>query len=674
MTDSSFGRLGLADRRALPAPESAGVEPPGAPAEARYLPDIDGLRAIAVLAVIFFHVGFQGFTGGYVGVDVFFVVSGFLITRLIRDQIAEDEFSFSRFYLRRARRLFAALFFTLLVSFGAAYILFSPEHLEQFAGALLHVIMSISNFYFWGESGYFDTAAQFKPLLHTWSLSVEEQFYLVWPLTLFLLLKKTPRWLPPVFIVAAGALSLFLGSLWLATDPSGSFYLAPFRVVEFAFGAILVWLIAHQPKHPVVLEALVLGGLALIAYAIVTFTPETSFPTLNSLAPCFGAALVIYAGSARYSGLILRNPLAVGIGLISYSLYLIHWPIFVFYSYYKTDLTEVERYAIVAVSLAAATLMYWFVEQPFRRGFRGATPSLFGFVCAMLALILSLPAASAWAKGGWPWRFGAAIAADFDLDILRMNTLRYMNEHVSGVQFITDRRKVLVVGDSHAGDVSNALSMVLDPQAYEVRIQTFDDRCFLFIATGEAPPDTKVNAFHTTRCKDELASYRASLKVGRADVVVFSAAWTKRTAGLAREVIELTRRLSQHTRAIRQGLDEPQDGEVDIVLMGRTPVFQNLQAKLLKRLSAGETVAQINLDAFSWQDKEADRINKGLASSAEAAGVPFVSKEGIVCPNRTCTVLSDDGKLMLWDASHWTIDAERLFGERLLEAYPGIFD
>jgi peptidoglycan/LPS O-acetylase OafA/YrhL len=677
MKESSSGRLDLADRGALPAPERGGVEPRAAASDSRdsrYLPDIDGLRALAVLAVIFFHVGFQGFSGGYVGVDVFFVVSGFLITRLIRDQIALGKFSFSRFYLRRARRLFAALFFTLLVTFGAAYILFSPEHLEQFGGSLLYVILSISNFYFWGESGYFDTAAQFKPLLHTWSLAVEEQFYLVWPLTLFLLLKKPSRRLPPVFIVVAGALSLFLGSRWLVADPSGAFYLAPFRVVEFAFGAILVWLIARQPRHPLVLEALVLGGLGLIAYAVVTFTPETSFPTLISLAPCLGAALVIYAGSARYSGLILRNPLAVGIGLISYSLYLIHWPIIVFYRYYKTDLSEVERYAIVGVSLAAATLMYWFVEQPFRRGFRGATPSAFGFVCAMLALVLTLPAAHSWANGGWPWRFGATLAAETDLDQLRMNSLRYAAENVGGLRFNSSLRKVLVVGDSHAGDLSNALSMALDPRAYEVRIQAFDDLCYLFIATGEAPPGTEVNAFYTARCKDELASFRASLKVASADVVVFSAGWTKQTAQGARDVIELTRRLSRESRMARKGLDAPRDTEVRIVLMGPAPLFLNLQSKMLSRLSDGATVEQINRRAFSWLGEGVREVDAALASSAAAAGARFASKERIVCQEQTCTVVSESGKLMLYDASHWTLEGARLFGERTLEAYPDLFD
>ena len=160
----------------------------------QYRPDIDGLRALAVFSVLFFHLGFTTFGGGYVGVDVFFVISGFLITQLIRAEVQRTEsFRFSNFYMRRARRLAPALFFTFALCFAFAVVLFSPSDFERFSGALVHAVVSLSNFYFWTESGYFDTAATVKPLLHTWSLSVEEQFYLVWPATMvFLLLKARP--------------------------------------------------------------------------------------------------------------------------------------------------------------------------------------------------------------------------------------------------------------------------------------------------------------------------------------------------------------------------------------------------------------------------------------------------------------------------------------------------
>jgi peptidoglycan/LPS O-acetylase OafA/YrhL len=646
----------------------------GGIADPRYRPDIDGLRAIAVLAVVFFHLGFPGFRGGYVGVDIFFVVSGFLITRLIRDQIAEGGFTFSGFYLRRARRLFAALAFTLTGSFVAAYFLFSPKHFQELGGSVLYVLLSISNFYFWSQSGYFDTEAVFKPLLHTWSLSVEEQFYLVWPLTLFLLIKRAPRWVAPSFIVVAGVLSFLAGSRWLQTDASGAFYLAPFRVVEFAFGAILVWLVTHQPRRNVVKEVLVVAGLAMIGYGFFTFSPEAVFPTLKSLVPVLGSTLLVYAGTARYSGLLLRNPLAVGIGLISYSLYLVHWPILVFYSYSQGELSRVERIAIVVLSCIAATLMYWFVEQPFRRGFRRATAPTYGFACALLALLLSFPAAHAWANGGWPWRFGGGVATDFDVDILRLNTFRYLGEHVVGAYFKTDRRKVLVVGDSHAADVANALSMALDSKVFEVRYETFDDVCYLYIATGKAPPDRPADPAEIGGCTDQLAAYRNSLKVKSADVVVFSNAWAAETAAAAPHAIRLTRRLSGRARGLAAGSAEQASASVKIVVLGRAPEFPNLQASVLKLLSAGATIDQVNRKAFSWQSPHIGSVSRALAEHVRGAGALFAGKDEVVCPESSCTILSEAGELMLWDAEHWTVHGQRLFGKRLVENNPGLFD
>src|SRR5688572_16591631 len=206
----------------------------------RYRRDIDGLRAIAVMSVVLYHYAPGTFPGGFVGVDVFFVISGFLITRLIHDAVIANNFSFADFYLRRVRRLFPALLFTLLASTLAAILFLSPNHLTQYGGSLVSAIFSVSNFYFWRQSGYFDAAADTKPLLHTWSLSVEEQFYLVWPAVLVLLLTKTPR-LPLLVVVGAlGIASVYLAERWLETDPSAAFFLAPARVIELASGAALV--------------------------------------------------------------------------------------------------------------------------------------------------------------------------------------------------------------------------------------------------------------------------------------------------------------------------------------------------------------------------------------------------------------------------------------------------
>ena len=198
---------------------------------------------------------------------MFFVISGFLITRLIRDEVQAGSFSFANFYVRRARRLFPSLFFTLAASFAAASWLFSPQHLERFGGALLSALFSVSNFYLLEESGYFDIESDFKPLLHTWSLSVEEQFYLVWPVLLFWLISKRPNWSVPLLLFGAGIASFLLNYLYLK-DPATMFYLAPFRVFEFAIGGIMVWGVERLPRPNALLELLVPLGLALILWPV----------------------------------------------------------------------------------------------------------------------------------------------------------------------------------------------------------------------------------------------------------------------------------------------------------------------------------------------------------------------------------------------------------------------
>jgi peptidoglycan/LPS O-acetylase OafA/YrhL len=369
----------------------------------RYRADIDGLRAIAVVVVILFHLGFERFSGGYVGVDVFFVISGFLITRMIRAQLGAESFSFSGFYVRRARRLFPALLVTVVASFVAACVLLAPQHLERVGGSTVSALFAVSNFYFWQESGYFDAEATLKPLLHTWSLGVEEQFYLLWPALLVALLRCSSRAVLG-FLGLASVASLALGEYWLVSDPAAAFYLLPARVVELALGAAMVWLVDHTPRQRLLLEPLVWIGLSLILYATFDYDETTDFPGLSSLVPCIGAALLVYAGEARYSGWILRSRLAVGIGLISYPLYLIHWPLLVFTRYAKAEaLDDFDRLAVAGFSLLGAAAIYRFVENPIRHAIRRErhlSAGVFGLACLGLAAFAALPAALAWLQGG----------------------------------------------------------------------------------------------------------------------------------------------------------------------------------------------------------------------------------------------------------------------------------
>ena len=395
-----------------------------------YQKEIDGLRAIAVISIILFHLDVRGFSGGFVGVDVFFVISGYLITRLIKVEVSETQgFSYSRFYVRRARRLFPSLFFTLCLSFIFAFLLFGQQDFQRFGGALIGSASGLSNFYFWRESGYFDVSADTKPLLHVWSLSVEEQFYILWPVLIVFLLNKISNHKQRLGLLIIGISSLLLNYVftegrteiftlfppkvahWFADGPATIFYLAPFRVFEFAIGAILVWLVHLRPKNKLTAEVFVLIGLAMIVYPVIQFTKDTLFPSYNALLPCFGAALIIHSGTTKYTSRLLNNQIAVGIGLISYSFYLIHWPIIVFYKYWKSsELILTEQLTIFFCSIVVATLMYKFIEQPFRQ--RVSSPTgwsgrRFGITCAMLSLLIILPSIHVWGKGtGWTWRAG----------------------------------------------------------------------------------------------------------------------------------------------------------------------------------------------------------------------------------------------------------------------------
>lgn len=423
---------------------------------ADYRRDIDGLRAIAVLSVFFYHLGVSPFSGGFVGVDVFFVISGFLITRLIVDQKTSGRFTFAEFYIRRVRRLFPALAFTIAATLAAGVYFFSTVDLARIGGSAIAAILSLSNIYFWQQAGYFDAASVVKPLLHTWSLSVEEQFYLVWPAMLVILLGRFSRRVTLVAIALIGLASLVACQLMIESVEA-VFYLSPFRAAEFAIGAALVFVADRPVKSALSRELALAIGLALIAYAVFAFDETTPFPGLYAMIPCIGAALAIYGGEAPALGRLLSNAVAVRIGLISYSLYLAHWPIIVFYQYQKgvDPLSPTDQALIAAMTLAASELMYRCVETPFRAfkstsGRTRLSKPAFGLVCAAIAIALISTSAHIWASGGWSWRLtpgSRAIAAAVAYPPGRRTGA------AEGAKF-----RILVIGDSHATQHLDMLS------------------------------------------------------------------------------------------------------------------------------------------------------------------------------------------------------------------------
>ncbi len=558
-----------------------------------YRPDIDGLRAIAVLSVLFFHFGVETFSGGFIGVDVFFVISGFLITRLIIDAVGDGSFTFGGFYLRRARRLVPALLFTIFASFIVGCLIFSPQHLQRLGGSALHGILSISNFFFWSESGYFDADAKVKPLLHLWSLSVEEQFYFIWPLTLVLLQKVSlSRITTPLMFLLLGVASWAFAEWCLKYDASAAFYLLPSRIVEFCMGALMVWLVGIATR-PWVRELALVIGLLLIGYAAMYFTRQTPFPGTNSLIPCLGTSLALFGGSSGFLGALLRSRPMVFTGLISYSLYLCHWPIYVFYVYI-TDSAQLGPWQVVGLTLSSfivATLMYRFVERPFRFARPGPQAVLastkFALTCSLIALVMAYLAASSWANGGWYWRFGnsADIAEVFDLDRLRIETIDYGMEHIGGATFLGNSKRILVVGDSHARDVSNGLHQSLVERGFEVRMHELDDTCLEQIGIdGQLIADAHSNG--TIDCPKQINEYIKSYKSQFADIIVYSADLSPATSKFVGRFVKLVQKVSKNEN-------------VKIVVMDRAVRFGNLHSQAIKAYARGVSPADINAYALN---------------------------------------------------------------------------
>lgn len=355
----------------------------------KYRAEIDGLRALAVVPVILFHAGFDLFSGGFVGVDVFFVISGYLITTILVDDIEKKRFSIINFYERRARRILPALFFVMACCIPFAWMWMLPSQLKDFSQSLIAVSLFVSNVLFWRESGYFAVAAEKAPLLHTWSLAVEEQYYILFPVFLILAWrfgKNRVFWM----IVVFAAISLGLSEWGWRHYATANFYLAPTRAWELFAGSIAAFIVMKRGvgnNNP-----LALLGLVAIIFSIFAYDESTPFPSIYALVPVLGVVLlVLYAGEETFAAKLLSTKLFVGIGLISYSAYLWHQPMFAFARI--RSIAEPSGWLMMAlgvVSFILAIFSWRYIERPFRARQKISR----NFVFAFSVLIISVASAA----------------------------------------------------------------------------------------------------------------------------------------------------------------------------------------------------------------------------------------------------------------------------------------
>jgi peptidoglycan/LPS O-acetylase OafA/YrhL len=495
--------------------------------------EIDGLRAVAVVPVVGFHAGFNLFGGGYVGVDVFFVISGYLITSILVNDLEDGQFSITKFYERRARRILPALFVVTLCCSPFAMMWMLPSQLKDFFQSLVAVTLFVSNILFWNESGYFSAAADLKPLLHTWSLAVEEQFYLIFPLILLTFWRLGRRRLFEV--TAVGALCSFaLAELAIRTggmSEAAVFYLAPTRFWEILVGALCAFLLAgRRQKENNWFSA---AGLALIAYSTFCYESTTPFPGVYALAPVAGAALVIlFGGSGTWAGQLLSAPIFVGVGLISYSLYLWHQPLFALARIRSMHEPGAELMALLTLlSLGLAYLTWKYVEQPFRRRGTPLLPTRRAIFGASAAGSVTL-AAFGVIGHGLEGRLGpAASVPEFILAALEeKNDRTHCLRRVHDFDLQTALREcsletsgeasVVLLGDSHADQYAHALREGARSIGYDFHQLTVNS-CLPF--SGLVALDRS--------CDQYASDVTAALSAIRPSLVIISARWTSYLTG-----------------------------------------------------------------------------------------------------------------------------------------------
>lgn len=603
----------------------------------RYRPEIDGLRSLAILPVLLFHSGVPGFDGGSVGVDIFFVISGFLITGIIADELAAGRFSILDFYERRARRILPALTFFSLLTLVAAWLFFLPDFFEDFSRSLVAVATFTSNLYFWKYSGYFEHSAHLRPLLHTWSLAVEEQFYIFMPIVMWALYRYAKRFLFWGLAIGA-ALSLALSIYATSLAPTANFFLLPTRAWELLLGSLLA--VASVRQLPSGLNS-VLGfaGVAAIAVAVFGYSEATPFPGLSALVPCMGAVLIILTGRNTPVGAVLSTRPIVFIGKISYSLYLAHWPVVVFIRYVTLqEPTMFHAVVIILVSFALAIFSWRFVESPFR--VRRATGTHSRLVvlpgaAATLSVMTALGMAGIWSSG-FPGRFPDYQALRSQIDAAeRAEPSRSWR---NGSCFFEEGQAIsnwnadactLIGGPGPATLLWDSFAAHYVPGLL-AHAAAVPGRLYQYTYAG-CPPVLAYYSYARPACT--LFNQRAIELIKRLEVktVILSARWLDlRSRGL--DLLAGT-------------IDELRSLGVKVVVIGQSPAFvTNVDViAYANRAAQGERA--------TWFTLVDSHFNEKLKQAA--AGASFVDPIAINCEAGRCPYL-EDGRFLYFDSAHYS--------------------
>jgi peptidoglycan/LPS O-acetylase OafA/YrhL len=644
----------------------------------KYRPDIDGLRAIAVLSVIFFHISKTFLPGGFVGVDVFFVISGYLITNNIVQKMGGGKFSIADFYGSRIKRIAPAMMTVIGASLIGAAALMLPDDAAMTAKSAVWSLASLANVFFWlfQDTSYFAASSQQQPLLHLWSLGVEEQFYLIWPLLLMFVYR--PGREKRMFIggLCAAGLSFALGSLYFAHDSAFVYYMLPARAGELLIGALVALLVSNGAHHRIpnnVIGPLATLGLLLLCVSLTCLSEDVVFPGVLAIPPTLGAALIILTGNGRPSWVaraLSWKPL-VWLGLVSYSAYLWHWPLLAFYRYGYGEVELSAGVSLFALTLLLAWLTFRFIEQPARNVTSSALIVFTRQFVIPAGALLTIALGSIYIDRLWPphmqnsYRLQLAglqaqtrpaFAYDYVCQRQKITAKDTDNEHCIVGAGNANASNILLWGDSNAAHYIGMLGTFANKANFRFRN----------VEVGSCPPIFDdpapfVDARRLADCRESTLAIRPLLH--NANVVIISASWPSYQA-------RSSRFLDTFLNTVRGIADR---GTL-VILIGKTPQMKGfdrlcrLKELRFPFLTCPQIKTLLTADVMS--------LNESLRQFAQATpNVQYFDATAYLCPDGYCTAYGHDGVALYYDQGHLSMSGSWKLGNTIVVAdgVPEIF-
>ncbi len=629
----------------------------------KYRPDIDGLRAIAVLSVIGFHAFPYWVKGGFIGVDVFFVISGFLISTIIFESLEKNTFSFSEFYARRIKRIFPALLLVLIACYAVGWFILLAGEYKQLGKHIAGGAGFVSNLILWGEAGYFDNSAETKPLLHLWSLGIEEQFYIAWPLLLWFAWKKNFNLLSMTIIVAV--VSFYLNIKGVNNNAVATFYSPQTRFWELLCGSILAWMILykkdtltfvkrklegwlgsvfyqHAPEESdgkTLANILGFAGLLLLTYGFYGITKDFSFPGMWAIVPVLGSVLVISAGPyAWFNRVVLSNRLLVWFGLISFPLYLWHWPLLSFARIVENEVPgKGIRIAAILISIVLAWLTYRLLEKPMRFGKHGSVKT---FTLVVLMFAMGYVGYDTYRWDGFGFRHTSNLS--MDEKAIAEERSNYWADNLDK-NFENSKTKVLIYGDSQGFDLFKALR---NDDGIGVKIFQVDHDCTSFNLL-------KVNLEKKSqKCRDSFDKLTNSNDLKQADVLVYAIHWVKNAEPPSSK--ENYKLALEKIKAINPN--------IKIAFFGPKPLLGKEWVSINVIMKTQKSIFGINdfLNKIKWiRDTDAQYVS----ALAEDLNVKYIDVNDIFCSGG-CQFHMDK-QFTHFDQNHWSEFGARLFFNKL---------